>query len=246
MRSKYLAVAWDISGRVHSISGEVESYIYLKNNNLALLDRVAELETKVQFYEHQLYLVDDTTKVGTLKIDSLHSYTYTYTSAQVVYNNISKIENYIQLNKGSNDGIEVDMGVLSAEGVVGVVMSVTPRYSLVITVLNPKFQLNCKIEDNNFFGSLVWDGKDAQYTYLQELPRHVEFKKGDRVVTSGYSSVFPKDLPVGTVESAQKQRNDNFNSLKIKLFTDFSTLTDVTIVKNMNKEEQQKLLKLVK
>jgi rod shape-determining protein MreC len=244
-RSKYLAVVHDLTGNVYFISSSVKSYINLRHANDDLQNRIAELEMTVQGYEHQLELLRDTNITGKIDADSAHSLTYTFTPAHVVYNNLSGLENYIMLDKGYVDGINVDMGVVSPNGIVGVVMSVSPRFSIVIPVLNPKFRLSCKIKRNNYFGSLVWDGKDPRYTYLEELPRHVEFDIQDTIVTSGYSTIFPEGLLVGTITDSQKQKNDNYNYLQIKLFTDFSTLTDVLIIKNRLKDEQEKLQKIV-
>jgi rod shape-determining protein MreC len=163
----------------------------------------------------------------------------------VVYNRVSGQENYITLNKGSKDGIEVDMGVISSAGIVGIIIAVSPNYSLVIPVLNSKFHLSCKVKNNDYFGSLVWDGEDPRYAYLQELPRHVNFEINDTVITSSYSAIFPEGLPVGKVIDSRKQKNDDYTSLKINLFTNFYTLTEVLIVRNIHKEEQQNLQKKV-
>lgn len=240
-RSGYLSVAQEVSGRVYTVSGNIESYIHLKKTNEELISRIAELENQVHAYREQSYLNTDSIDWGNLNLNTTQSPTYNFTSARVIYNKVSGLENYITLDKGSKDGIRADMGVLSAQGIVGVVMSTSPHFSLVIPVLNPKFGLSCKVKNTNSFGPLVWDGKNPQYTYLRELPRHISYEIGDTIVTSGFSSIFPEGLPVGVIENWQKQKDDNYNSLRVKLFTDFNTLTEVLIVENSHQEEQRTL-----
>ncbi len=244
-RSKYLAAVQELTGRMYSVSNNVRSYMNLKESNAVLLKRIAELETRVDSYERQVRNMQDSTGVLTYELDSTGVVVCRYTPAWIVNKRISGIENYIMLDKGSNDGIKPDMGVLPPDGhgIVGVVARVSSNFSQVIPLLNPKFRPNCKVKQSNHSGPLVWDGKDPQYAYLEELPRHITFSIGDTIVTSGYSSVFPAGIPVGTIVDSKKHRDDNFNALKIKLLVDFSTLNDVLIVQNSNREEQLQLEK---
>ena len=86
-----------------------------------------------------------------------------------------------------------------------------------------------------------WDGRDALYANLEELPRHVDFQKGDTVVTSGYSAVFPPGIIVGTVAEFEKQHDDNFYSLRVRLATDFQALNNVRVIKNLRQAEQLRI-----
>jgi rod shape-determining protein MreC len=240
-RSKYLTVMQEVAGNLYFLSSHVEAYMNLESKNTDLLNKVAELENTVYKYERQLELLTDTSTTKEIETDSTHSSIYTFTPAKVVYNRVSGQENYMTLNKGTNDGIEVDMGVVSSTGIAGITIDVSANFALVIPVLNSKFQLSCKVKNNDYFGSLVWDGKDPQYAYLQELPLHVHFEINDTIITSSYSAIFPEGLPVGKIVDSQKQKNDDYTSLKIKLFTNFNTLTEVMIIRNTYKEEQQNL-----
>ncbi len=124
------------------------------------------------------------------------------------------------------------MGVVDQNGVVGIVNVVGDHSARVISLLNPKMRLSCKVKGREYFGSLVWDGKSPHEALLEEMPRHERFKKGDTIVTSGYSAVFPPDIPVGTIISHEKEHDDNFYALRIKLFTDFTTLSTVRVIRN--------------
>ena len=106
-----------------------------------------------------------------------------------------------------------------------------------ISVLNPYLRLACKVKGHNQVGSLVWDGKDPTEVILEELPKHSEFMPGDTIVTSGYSSAFPEGVPVGTVVSSSRDMEDNFYTLRVKLFTDFSTLSTVRVIRDNMRDE---------
>jgi rod shape-determining protein MreC len=211
----------------------------LKSINSDLMQQIAVLEQDLQSAKQE---------VGFLAGDSLmkisffrESYpnAYRFIPAQVVNNQVARMDNnFITLNRGSLSGVKEDMGVLSPSGIVGVVVNVTPHFSTVIPILNPKSPPSCKIKGTNFPGTLSWDGKNTQYSFLKELPQHAEFNIGDTIVTSGFSTVFPEGIPVGSIENIIKEKGENFNSLKVKLFTDFSALSEVMIVENSLREEQ--------
>jgi rod shape-determining protein MreC len=245
-RSKFLSVAQDVTGTIYSATNGFQSYMNLNSTNTDLLNKIADLETEVYRYRKTIEQMTDSGRTANFEIESLNeALIYRFTLARVINNNVSGLENYITLDKGSEDGVEPDMGVLSAKGIVGVVIYTSPHCSVVIPILNPKFKLSCKVKNNNYSGPLVWPGKDSRYANLTELPRHVNFEVGDTVVTSGYSTIFPEGLPVGTIEDSQKQKDDNYTSLKIKLFTNFNTLSEVLIVENSNQKEQKKLQEMV-
>lgn len=240
-RSKYLVMAQEIAGGIFSLSGEVESYFHLRKENEVLNQSLSELEMQIALLEERIENLSEAESSDWIGLDSVYALAYEYTSSKVVYNNVLGLDKYITIRKGSNDGITPDMGVVSGNGIVGVIMEVTPNFSKVIPVLNPKFQLSCKLKKNNYFGPLTWDGKDPRFVHLKELPRHADFQIGDTIVTSGYSAIFPAGFPVGTVVDSEKQRNDNYTSLKIQLFTDFTNLSNVRIVNNTYREEQKNL-----
>ncbi|MDR3338615.1 MAG: rod shape-determining protein MreC [Candidatus Symbiothrix sp.] len=244
-RSKYLSVFHEIAGKVYIVSNSVESYMNLKTGNADMAKRIASLEQEVKIYQKKIEkLTDflDSNEIG-FNTDSLTI--YRYITARVINNRVSGVENFITLNKGSLDGIEKDMGVLTTKGIVGVVMNVSPHFSVVITVLNSEYNPSCKTKGSNYSGPLVWDGKDSRYTYLKELPTHAAYNIGDTIVTSGYSTIFPAGIPVGIIENFSRQKNDDYNSLKVKLFTDFATLSEVLVVENKLKEEQKNIEKEV-
>ncbi len=247
-KSKYAAVESEITGAVYSVSSSITSYFGLKKSNKNLERQVAILASKIGYLEAQIMELTDSLVaqqiINRIDFDSV-SY-HTYTIGRVVNNSVSLKDNYITLNKGTNSGVVKDMGVFSATGVVGFVMNASENYSIVLPILNSNFHLSCKIKDSDYFGSLSWDGKNINYANLNKLPGHVQFENGDTIVTSGYSLSFPEGIPVGIVEALDSQERDNFNTLKIRLLTDFGMLNEVLLVDKKDRLEQQNLEKATK
>ncbi|MDU1903833.1 MAG: rod shape-determining protein MreC [Dysgonomonas sp.] len=239
-RSVYLNSSNEIVGRVYDISGNVISYFGLREVNEDLLLKNADLQERVFELEKYIHTIHtDTLKSHAFIKDSTITNTrqYEHIIARVINNSISKAENYITINKGSNDGISKEMGVISQQGIIGIVRAVSSNYSVIQPVINPKTILSCKVKGSNIPGSLVWGGDDYRYVNLQDFPRYERFEIGDTVITSGYSGIFPEGIMIGVVEDSKGQNDDNFLILKVRLSTDFSTLKDVLVIKNHNRDE---------
>jgi len=222
---------------VYFVSNSVQSYLNLKTTNADLMQRIGVLEEEIQVYKEELENLNDQRRPDSINIGANQTI-FRYIHARVFRNNIFEPNNYILLNKGSNDGVTEDMAVVSVKGIVGVVTLVTPHFSRVLPVLNPEYHPSCMIKNTKFFGPLFWDGKDPRYIHLSRLPSHASYTVGDTIVTSGYSATFPEGVLVGAVEEAFKRKNEEYNSLKIRLFTDFSTLSEVFIIRNPLREER--------
>ncbi|MDR0538643.1 MAG: rod shape-determining protein MreC [Tannerellaceae bacterium] len=233
-----------ISANVVSVGGMIGSYLNLREKNRDLVERNGQLEIEVLKLQRQLEIImADTLTFRAYSNSSTKSFPYDIEIAKVVNNSVSYLSNYITIDKGRLDNIERDMGVISEHGVVGIVSTVAEHFSVIIPILNPKFRLSCKVLGSGYFGSMSWDGKNTQYAKLDELPRHVDFKVGDTIVTSAYSAIFPEGIMMGVVSSFEKQHDDNFYSLKVKLSTDFTNLNMVMVIKNNHKNEQQSVEK---
>jgi rod shape-determining protein MreC len=165
---------------------------------------------------------------------------YTYTQARIINNSVNRQYNYITLNRGKNHGIRPEMAVISSQGIVGMVYSASGNFSTVISVLNRDFRLSAKIKKNNYFGSLSWDGNNPRTAILSEIPYHVNIQKGDTIVTSGYSTIFPEGILVGTVTSFEVEES-NFFRIEVELSVDFNQLNWVYVIRNLLEEEQNHL-----
>lgn len=237
-QSVFFSSANEMAGRFYIMTSGITGYFGLQEINRDLQKQNGNLEMElIRLRDEVSRLSGDSLLVRTSADSSLSRYDFQI--AQVINNSVFKTHNYITLNKGRKDGIHSEMGVIDQNGIVGIVNVVSDHYAVAISLLNPKLRLSCKVKGSNYFGSLVWDGKDPRFAVLEELPRHVKFVKGDTIVTSGYSSVFPEGLMVGTVDGFSKQRNDNFYALTVKLSTDFFRLNDVRILDDKGQKERR-------
>jgi rod shape-determining protein MreC len=242
----YLTSAGRVSSAVYDVAGNVTSYFNLRENNDDLNRRNADLQLEVIALREQVqHLYERQAEVASDTLAPFYALRhYQFIVAHVINNSVMRSHNYLTINKGTADGVNPEMGVIDQNGVVGIVNVVTDHHARVISLLNPNFRLSCKIKGNESFGSLVWDGKDPRFAVLEELPRHTKYQKGDTVITSGYSAVFPEGIPVGVVVNGNSGRNENFFALKVRLLSDFSTLNNVQVVVNNNAEELKRLEEL--
>lgn len=234
-RSIWFGSANAIVGNVYDFQSNVTGYIGLRDINEDLLNRTGQLESENLYLRQQLLQYEDEER---LSADTVTQYKYMI--AHVVNNSINQAENYITLDKGALDGVQQDLGVADQNGVIGIVSKVSNHYALVISLLNPKLRLSVMIKNNESFGSLVWDGRDHRYAILEDLPRSVKFELGDTIVTTGYTTSFPKNVPVGRVSDSYDE-GGSFLRLRIELFSDFNRLNDVHVIKNSMQEEQKAL-----
>lgn len=235
-RSVWMGSANYITGSLYKASDNVSSYFCLRQINSEQLSHIAELENEVLRLKHLVRNYED---FQSLVIDTVSNYRYTI--AHVVANSTNKVENFLTLDKGYEDGIRQDQGVADHNGVVGIVSKVSAHYALVISLLNPNLRLSASLKNEESYGSLWWDGNDPRYALLEDLPRTVQFEKGDTVVTTSYSSSFPAGVPVGMVEESFETDNNNFLTLRIRLFADFRSIQDVHVIDNLDAEEVNSL-----
>lgn len=224
-RSVWFGSANAVAGSVYDFQSNVTGYFGLREINEDLLKRTGTLEAENLQLRQMLQAYEDQ---DTYRHESAQRQ-YNFMIAHVVDNSIVHTENYITLDKGSLDGIHQDLGVADQNGVIGIVAKVSEHYSLVLSVLNPKLRLSVKIKNSEAMGSLVWDGKDYRYANFEDLPRNVDFEVGDTIVTTGYTSTFPENVPVGRVADSN-DRGGSFLTLKVELFADFNRLNDVHVI----------------
>lgn len=232
----YLTSAGRMASQVFRTSSQLSSYFGLREINDDLNRRNAALQAENEALKQQLREYRLSEYADTVTVDSAMM-PYAFKVANVINNSISRPYNYLTLDKGSADGIRPGLGVIDGNGVVGIVSNVATHSARVISLLNPNFRLSCKLKRTDYFGSLVWDGRVPDEAMLEELPRHTVFHSGDTIVTSGYSAVFPADIPVGIVIDNESDRTQNFFTLRVRLLADFTTLSNVQVVMNNQADE---------
>ena len=230
-----------LSGTIYSANKNITEYINLKEENAKLAEENAKLKNQIKTVETiiipSLYsdsLVTDSLVTDTTIIDSINN--YKYLPALSISNSINKRYNYIYIDKGRKDGFHKNMGVVETNGVVGVIVNTSKYYSVVMPLVNEKSKLSVKIKNQGYFGTLEWKKGNVMYANIKEIPKHVILSKGDTIVTSGYSQIFPKDLLIGYVEDSKQEKGSSFLKIKIKLSVDFSRINYIYTIDNSEQE----------
>ena len=236
--SVWFTSANSVSNKVYEMSNGVSSYFNLKSINASLQQSNAQLENEVLNLRSQLAeyrsLLSDTT-------DNSDTRRYDYVLCTVLNNSTRHPRNYFTINKGELDGVRSGMGVVDQNGIVGIVNVAGKKTSRVISLLNTTQHVSVRIKNTSTVGSLTWKVNDPKIAYMEEVPRHSTFAIGDTIVTSGYSTAFPADIPVGVIEGRVRAESDNFYVLKIRLSSDFNTLSTVRVLKDAFKNELDSL-----
>lgn len=222
---------------ISSMISNIDNYFSLRETNEKLVAENTDLKNRIESFRSTV----DGQENRMLAEDSLFfDVDYRYQSAQMVNSSFNKTKNYITLDKGSSDGVDKEMAVCSRDGVVGIIQNTSRHYARVLPLINTNLRVSAKLKKNGYYGSLQWDGNDYRYSYLNDIPFHVDVTQGDTVVTSGFSSIFPEGELIGFVETVNKE-TANFLTIKVKLAVDFKKISDVYVVANLNKSEKLQL-----
>ncbi|MBZ5858082.1 rod shape-determining protein MreC [Flavihumibacter profundi] len=237
----FMGVASEITGRVNNRYNTIEYYFKLKKTNEALVKENVELRTLLR----SNYLQSDTmhlVAVDSIRVDSLIKYQkYTYLEAKVVGGFITTQTNFFTIHRGTDQGVNVDMAVISPQGVVGRVVNSSANFSTVMTMLSRQFKVDAKLKNSGERGIISWDGVSPDFIQMRNIPKNIKIAKGDSVLTSELSSIFPANIMVGTVDSVFNDPSTNFFTLRLRSSTNFSTVQFVYVVQNKQIEEQRKL-----
>ena len=234
----------------------LNEYFELKKINSSLL-------------EENLVLKNQLEKINkNISLDSLTNINFSYKNAKVISNNLSSFKNRLVINKGIKDGLKTEMGVISSDGIVGIIDNTTKRYSSIMSILNIEMKINAKVKRTEHFGTLEWDGFDTRHLTLNDISETAKIKVGDSIITGGMSLIFPEGINIGTVSKIISQNEthsntkgraikisvrddsiidydirENYLNIEVKLHNDMSNLNNVYIIESFNKKEFQKLKK---
>lgn len=165
-----------------------------------------------------------------------------YATAKVVQMTTDQLHNYLTIDKGSKDGIVRGQGVRNSDGVVGIIRTVGPHYSVVLPIIHTQTQISCRFAKNDYIGILQWNGEDNRFASLTDVGAHMMVNPGDTIVTSGLSPVFPEGIPVGIVENSYLKQGDSYHTIKIRLNTNFKRLKYVEVVQNAHQAQMEELM----
>lgn len=227
----------EVVGNAYKNLNVFKKYINLGDVNDSLAAENAKLKTELLTLKYI-----DSAKNVVVK-DTLNKTQYTYLSARVIKNSVRLRNNIITINRGKADGIESGMPVISPDkGVVGYIRDVSDHLATIQSLLHKDTKISVNIKKNNALGSLVWGARnfDFRKAYIRDVPNHFKVALKDTVVTSGFSS-FPPGIPVGRISNTGIATGDNFMTIEIDLFNDFSTLQYVYVIKDKLAQEQKAL-----
>lgn len=219
--------------------------------------------------EENLFLKNQLEKINkNISLDSLTNINFSYKNAKVISNNLSSFKNRLVINKGIKDGLKNEMGVISSDGIVGIIDNTTKRYSSIMSILNIEMKINAKVKRTEHFGTLEWDGFDTRHLTLNDISETAKIKVGDSIITGGMSLIFPEGINIGTVSKIISQNEthsntkgraikisvrddsiidydirENYLNIEVKLHNDMSNLNNVYIIESFNKKEFQKIKK---
>ncbi|HLP04383.1 MAG TPA: rod shape-determining protein MreC [Paludibacter sp.] len=239
-KSVFLSSSNSLVATMYGWSNSVVEFFKLRAANDNLSEENTALKNQIINLQNKLATIEQTAP------DSVHfqippEMEYQFIPAKVINCTTNKLQNYITLNKGSDAGIQPDMGVISDEGVVGIVKTTSKRFAVVIPVLNHKIEISCKFKRSNYSGGLLWEGEDYRYANLTDIARHVELALGDTLISSGLTHTFPEGIPVGYIEDFKIKEGDAYYKIKVKLAVNFRTLSHVKVINYLNYKEQRAL-----
>lgn len=204
---------------------KVQYFINYRVENEKLAQENLLLHSEIERYKAAIATVDS------VKIEG----GYDYTLARVIKNSTNKQHNYIIINRGESDGIKVGMGVVTDNGIVGVVNAVNRHYSQIVSFLSAGQKVSAKVAKDGSFGPLSWEGHSVRKAHLSEIPAHTEVVVGDTISTSGFSTIYPPDIPLGRVTKVID--NGVSIDLNVELFQNFSAIQHVYVISNRDEEE---------
>ena len=240
--SVWFSTANVAAGKIYAWNSEIESFFSLTKVNEELTQRNIYLEHQVTQLSNRISkLTDDGSFLHSNQLQLLAN--YKLIPAKVVTNETNKRDDLITIDKGAADGIKKDMGVVSGTGVVGIVYMTSPHYSIVIPVLSSQSNISCTIEKRGYFGYLHWNGGPSSLAYVDDIPRHAKFRRGDNIVTSGYSSIFPEGIMVGKVGYVFNSADGLSYRVQVHLSTDFGRLRDVCVIADESMKERLQIMR---
>lgn len=233
-QAAFVNMANSANGKAYQTVAGITDYFYLRQMADSLVAENAALHARLKesTNDRSVTLQTQTDTIGK-KLEQV----FTYIPAKVIHNSVNLSANYIYINRGKNQGITTQMGVISPGGVVGQVVNVTDDYAAVMSLLNKNFKVSAKLRNSNYFGTLSWEGKNTTLAKLKEIPKHVKINVGDTIVTSGYSELFPENVIVGVVKRFKAEPEENFLDIDVTLSTNMNNLSYVYVVNNLKRKE---------
>ncbi|ARS37275.1 rod shape-determining protein MreC [Pontibacter actiniarum] len=230
-------------GQALEFQSGITDYFRLASVNQTLASENAQLRQELML-QRQLAAADSSASMDSTyyaATDSSRAHPFILHAGRVINNSVRRMNNYLTIAAGTADGVQPGMGVVAPNGVVGRVKTVSQHYATVTSLLHSQMLVSAKIKKSDTFGTIKWTGGNYRTALLDYIPLHIKPVKGDTIVTSGFNTVFPEGIMVGTISSIEKEPDKSFYTIKVKLAVDFAQLSYVYVVENTLKEERDTL-----
>lgn len=235
-KSKFINSANFVSGGVYNQLNSIDQYFDLKVQNENLAVENARLRNLLQ----EANVPVDTSFIDTTNFEG----SYLFKPARVIKNSYSASTNILLIDKGESDSIAQDFGLISPKGILGIVDETSKDFSTIISILNTKSRISAQLKKTNHFGTLTWDGKSPEFVQLIDIPKIAPVAKGDTIITSGRSVIFPKGILIGTIETFKLDAAENNYEIEVKLFNDMTNIEHAYIIEHLDAQEINNLLNL--
>lgn len=226
-------ISLTLSGVFYQTGSTISNYFVLKKKTAQLFEENNKLK-KLELFEIQERFVS--------KSNSISNFPFEVKKARIIKNSHHLARNYLVINQGSNDGITADMGVINANGIVGIINQVTANYASVISILNKDIRINARFKNKTSFGSLRWSGTNPTEMMLDDIVSIYPVAIGDTIVSGGMSAYFPAGIPVGEVSSVKTPLAQGYHEINVHLFNDPTQLDYVYVVENLDLQELRELI----
>ena len=237
--SVYFTTANTVSGAWYSFTSSISSFFELRSENERLEHENEMLRKRLNDLRSGLKEDENTIDLLSEKNRDLRS--YDFVGAHVVNATLNRANNVFTIDRGLDDGVKEMAGVVCSSGVVGVVFKASAHYAVVVPLINEKSMVSCKLDTTDYFGTMQWQMGRPDISYLNNIPRHAKVRVGMEVETNGFSDIFPEHIPIGKVERVEDSADGLSYSLAVKLYTDFSKLRNVSVIKNYARKERKAL-----
>ena len=226
-------------GYFWGVSENIADYASLRTENRHLAEEILRLTETITRLEEEAAAAASRDSAD---YTSAWRGKYEFIPAEGIKNSVNKQHNYLIIGKGSDDGVRPQTGIITSRGVIGIVDAVSRHYSYAISFLNSDSSISARIGKDGAAGPMAWDGKGSGNALLREIPLQVKFEEGDTVYTSGFSTIFPPDIPIGRITGSRIVNGATFE-IKVSLFQDFSSVRHVCLVRNRDLDEIMSLEK---
>ena len=236
--ARLLAQSARLTGGMHSAITDAGNFLRLGRENRALTERLARLEEEVATLRSQL--AESSLGVSEAMFEGVK---YRMVEAAVVSITTHRANNYIIVNRGSNDGVRAGMGITTGDGaIVGYVVECSPRHAVGVTLLSEVFRgSGAPVGGSNYQGSITWDGKNPHFVNLEKLSKYAEPQIGQEVLTTGLESYFPAGLKIGTIESLTPDALGISYTARLRLSAELSKCDNLILMDNLSSDELRQL-----